>query len=157
MVSIGHIDVLVAGALFGPRDAVNWQDHDREPFEWYFGSEKRWINSGNADEIGDMLVRECFRSVHYRYEDADEIPGPDDPYWGIPYRFVRNGANLAGAQVATTSPSGAWLAKQLDHYEYQACEHPEWAESEASALVCALRLRILKTLPGYDEAPWGVA
>ena len=114
----------------------------------YWGSEHRWVDLLNASEVGDMLVRECVRSVHYRYDDSEELPGPDDAYWTEPYRFptyVRMGPGPA-----------AWLAKQIACYEYQACEHPEWDGSEAHALCEAMRLQILRTLPGYEAAPWGI-
>jgi hypothetical protein len=48
------------------------------------------------------------------------------------------------------------VLKQIDFYEYQSCEHPEWEDSEAYQFVNALRLRWIKNLPGWYDAPWGI-
>jgi hypothetical protein len=39
-------------------------------------------------------------------------------------------------------------------YEYQACEHDGWRRSETARFCQALRLAMVRRLPGYDQAPW---
>ena len=41
-------------------------------------------------------------------------------------------------------------------YEYQSCEHPGWATSEAHDFCHALRIKMIRMLPGYADAPWEV-
>jgi len=48
------------------------------------------------------------------------------------------------------------LAKQVDCYSYQACEHPSWEESRAHAICESIRYNLLSQHPDYDEAPWGI-
>lgn len=109
------------------------------------------INAGlsrgkTADQLGDMLWRENVASVSYRYREAR----PD-----VFYRFEPNALN------------DPWsLVKQLDCYDYQSCEHPEWEDSEACAIVNDLRAHIVKSLgmpleyykdaEQWGGAPWGI-
>ena len=83
------------------------------------------------DALGRMLLRENIASVAYRY--------PDDTFDELPGSF-----------------SVVEVLKAIDCYEYQSCEHPQWKHSEAHAFCAALRRRLIGTLPGYDEAPWGI-
>lgn len=109
------------------------------------------INAGlsrgkTADQLGDMLWRENVASVSYRYREAR----PD-----VFYRFEPNALN------------DPWsLVKQLDCYDYQSCEHPEWEASEARALIENLRAHTMAALgmpltnyqetANWREAPWGI-
>lgn len=91
-----------------------------------------------AGRVGAMLLAENMRSVNFRYRE-DEIEEP--------YQFVK----LHG------TPNPLIVLKALDCYEYQACEHDDWADSEAHAFCEALRHRAIQCLPGYSDAPgWEV-
>lgn len=139
IVSTEHIHALVAAAL---------EHHRQLPFRWYpniVGSHS--LDYTNADEVGAMLLSECVRSVSYRYPDDtfETLPGPNpkthpDLYlWRRPMRM----------------PTTVEALKQIDCYEYQSCEHPEWETSSAREFCAMLRRRLVQQLPGYDEAPWG--
>ena len=43
----------------------------------------------------------------------------------------------------------AKILAAISCYEYQACEHPEWLASEAKAFCDALRMHMIRMLPGY--------
>lgn len=168
IVSKEHIDVMVKAALEGPSDnegnmlylnGTRWDD-----FYWYVDNEKRPLTAANADEIGDMLVRENVRSVNHRYSYAgripyygeegateleergdDELPGPIDKYWVESYHYTDPGFR----------PTVAEIVKTIGCFEYQSCEHDEWKNSEAFIFCRELREAALAVMPGKAEAPWG--
>jgi hypothetical protein len=91
------------------------------------------------DEAGRMLWRENLNSAKYRYpNDKDgERPGPCD--------FRDSDVDT---YTWTESPVlvGAALHTAIRGYSYQACEHPEWEDSEAKRL-----LDKLDAATGSDE------
>ena len=54
------------------------------------------------------------------------------------------------------SPEPRFVFKQIDCYEYQACEHTDWRNSVARAFCDALRVRYASRVTEYKEAPWGL-
>ena len=48
------------------------------------------------------------------------------------------------------------LAKQVDCYSYQSCEHDGWETSRAYKMCEAIKYNLLHNHPDYDSAPWGV-
>lgn len=96
-----------------------------------------FVPASEATATGRMLWEECRRSVAHRYpNDADgEWPGPVDftTQSITDYRFEGVEAPLDDAVIA----------KNIDCYEYQSCEHgDEWRASEAKRLTHALALKI---------------
>ena len=126
--------------------------HDNMPsFTWYHNGERQELTSDNGDEVGQMLLDECVKSVSDRYSDCGitELPGPNDAYWVIPYQH-----NLHVTQKVNEK----WVAqvfKSINCYEYQSCEHPEWRTSSAVVFVDTLRKRACRMLPSYEKAEWG--
>ena len=90
-----------------------------------------------AHRVGAMLWNENMRSVDHRYSEANDREV---------YRF-------APARVTDLVA----VLKTIDCYEYQSCEHDEWPASEAFTFCQALRRAVIHCLPGYDDAPWGIA
>ncbi|MGW6332147.1 hypothetical protein [Nocardia rhamnosiphila] len=80
--------------------------------------------------LGQLLWDENVRSVDHRYQETN----PRD-------RYV----------LHTTEGDLDPLAvlKAIDCYQYQACEHPEWADSNASAWMTQLRDAIYTAVPRY--------
>lgn len=144
---------------------------------WYHEDQRHELTLANADAVGAMLWGENARSVGYRYsydgrvgyygpegaaeleaDHGEDLPGRyvdvevapgvtiDMPEWAEPYAYKRYGNALKPVVVL----------KAIDCYEYQSCEHDEWAESEAHAFCHALRKRMIHSLPGYEDAPWGL-
>lgn len=98
--------------------------------------------------VGQMLWNENVRSVSHRYpnEPTSDLPGPCEEIYTIDESdFDR--------PLLTVDP--VQVLKSCDCYEYQACEHPEWGESEAKRYIDGLRKRAWQSFPGYEDAEWG--
>ena len=48
------------------------------------------------------------------------------------------------------------LAKQVDCYAYQSCEHDGWEKSQAHEMCESIKYHLLNNHPDYDAAPWGI-
>ena len=48
------------------------------------------------------------------------------------------------------------LAKQVDCYAYQSCEHDGWETSRAYKMCEAIKYSLLNNHPDYEDAPWGI-
>ena len=154
-VSNTHIDALVSAALQAvpPDGGIRWYHQtpaDEIPrtmpgemlpgHEDYIASLERThreVTLDNAGTWGAALLAENRRSVNHRY-DEDEIEAP--------YVFT---------QIHGTFNPVAIL-KAVSCYEYQSCEHPGWAASEAYDFCQALRARMIRQLAGYRDAAWEV-
>lgn len=120
-----HINVMMSRTA--PRYPGDGFSYSWEGQRYYFG--------GHTQEIGQKLVDENFRSVNYRYDEAEE-----------PYTFLNVVLRRAYAPVE--------VIKACDSYYYQTCETPGWEETDAWAIVHTLRKRAIRQLEGYDEAAW---
>jgi len=123
-----EIDLLVSQAITGP--TVNH-------FYW----NGRPMLDSDMDEIGRMLIAENHASISYAYspEPASELGvGPIGYTWR--------------ATPPTIDP--VVVLKAINNYCYQSCEHPGWADSDARKFCDLLRDKTIRSLPGYDEAPW---
>jgi hypothetical protein len=159
IVDRAHIDALVELALCGPRDwprrasAGAWP-----PFYWHADDPQTGIvvthelTSETCGEAGSMLIRECIASVACDYPDLlwPELPGPDPNPDPEEYVFP-----LDRALSGVTRPTAVEGLKILDCYECQSCGHAGWRDSSAQRFCDVLRSRLIRALPGYEEAPWG--
>jgi len=136
VVSKEHINAMILAGL-----AVRYI-----PLGWYHNGEHHQLTSHNADEIGQMLLDENVASVAYRYQDdsLSQLPGKTNAEWLLPFEW----------HPFAKKPTALEAIKLVNCYEYQACEHPEWEQSEAKAFCKALRDNLIPQLPGYDKAPW---
>ncbi len=158
MVGKAHIDALVIAALeqrrcdFGP---LSWfirdlaEDEKAGAYEagepW--GPEttalarelRREATRDQADRIGQMLMRENRLSVNHRYAESEV----EDIY-------------VFDRTLASVSVDPVVILKAIACLEYQSCEHPGWKASEAYFFCQALRHRMIRRIPGYEEAPWEI-
>ena len=112
---------------------------------------RRKLGYDNATEVGQMLLCENVRSLNYRYDldqgDQDKAKELID-YTLMVEEYVY--------------PPGGWVYRltagdvygAVTNFEYQACEHPEWEDSEAHSFCLNLQHRLLKGL--CKDAPWGI-
>lgn len=176
VVSKQHIDALVSVAIHGPSDSASqWREfswarscEEYEPNpQWAPGytTDTRWVklataglselakteNEVTADEFGFILWAENVASVRYRYpgEDIDTLPGT---YAEDGRHEVSHGYSYSPSR--RTRPTTVEAFKLLNCLDYQSCEHPEWRESEAFAILAALKDALVYCLPGYSEAAW---
>ena len=101
-------------------------------FSYYWNGERHY----GTNNLAQILVNENYRSVNSRYSESDK-PHKFQPQNIRPYTPVEILSLLAG-------------------YEYQACETNDWKDSQASAIIEALRSNAIRRLPGYENAPWTV-
>lgn len=150
VVGFDHIDALVTAA-----ESVDTRRHD-SGMSWYHEDERHelgYMDTTTATEVGRMLIAENVASVCHRYEDCepggDMLPGSvgeTDPEF---YTFTSvNSYELPPETMAVT------VLSLIICYEYQSCEHPGWKTSEAKTFCEALRGKMIRNLPGYDDAPW---
>lgn len=128
IVDNAHINaILNAIAPYHPGDSATYQWQGR-----------LYHMAGDTQRLGQVLTDENYRSVNYRYQEQTEAR-----------RFQHVMLNRSFSPIEIVS---------LCHgYIYQACEHPEWQESEARAIVRALRERSIRRVEGYADAPWTIS
>ncbi len=179
MVDKDHVDFLVQSALAGATDSRRWQSSHERHFSYYSHARNVRVYVAEHDEphtdthsetispsmLGQLLADTNAESINARYpdtvDDPSAMPGPRDHYWE-PYVFepIDTGRQVfsisAGLQIAVQPVANtATVAAQLNHYEYQACEHADWRESDGFAFCEAMRDRLLRRLPGAEQASWG--
>lgn len=122
-----------------------WAGHDRfrrpgHNLTWAFDNPTRvhQLTEDNMTEVGQMLVDANTASVNYRYHRRS-----------TPYEYLYQRPHL-------TSWSLVEVIKTLECYEYQSCERRDWRTSEAYAFCRALQTQLGHTIPGWDNAPWGI-
>jgi hypothetical protein len=186
VVSKAHIDFLVQAALAGPSDGVEWNREPEPKFSWCHDDQLHRLElvAEVGDELppaipglhpiervppsvlGQRLLDECVASVHGRYPDTSpdegDLPGPIDAYYMGPYiwePYLQSETRLIAPGMPRVIPppaSTVVIAKQIANYEYQSCEHDGWTQSEAHAFCRALAESLLRSLPGWEAAPWGI-
>lgn len=132
-----HIEYLVNAAMPPALDCLGSAGY-------YHGTERHVIRD-ESTRIGQMLWDENIKSVLHRYT-REAMPGPineDSQYTHKPNTFWQ--MPVEPVQVI----------KACHCYRYQACEHPEYYESEAEAFISWLIDKACMALPGYDDAKWG--
>ena len=143
-----HIDALVTAALRLPHPGsqMRWLDPGAPEETDYqrgevwgstalasYRTRVRYMTRENATAVGRMLLFENMRSVSHRYDEPLELPD---------YDYTTYGLTLTPVQILMA----------LSGFEYQACEHPGWENSEAHAFCEALQREAIRALPGYDDA-----
>ena len=156
IVSKQHIDYLVQAAEVYSREfGISYHKSEERSKQYRKGaitSRAAWntpeVTLGSNDDLGAMLWLENLQSVSERYpEDGDgERPGPVglSTVTMLSYTYAMPKKLLTPVQAL----------KALACYEYQACEHSEWKQSEAKDFCDGLRSALISALPGYEEAEW---
>jgi hypothetical protein len=149
MVGSLHIDALLSAGMhraytrYGPLSWFTVDPDTRPDFDTYEeGSRwreahRRQLTRHTANDVGAVLLDENQDSVNYRYNDDEleeiyqfkDVPGYPDP------RVV---------------------LQAIKCYEYQACEHPGWATSEAKRFCEALQSKAINILTEDIEGAWEV-
>jgi hypothetical protein len=104
---------------------------------YYWNKGREVINADNANEIAQKLYQENVKSVNYRYKEGSNASP-------MAYRFF------------LTVPNAIGMIKLAQCLDYQSCETPEWADSEAKAILQAIIEDCIPALPGYNEAKWAI-
>jgi hypothetical protein len=93
--------------------------------------------------VVEILKRQNVRSVAYRYSEAEE-----DSSITFQYEYLRSPLEKPTLAVEVLS--------LLACYDYQACETPDYRDTEACRIVERIRAQAIRNLPGYDKAPWSI-
>lgn len=107
----------------------------------YYFNQRTSIDLFNATEIGQKLLDENTRSVNYRYNEEDTAERYAYKQWVRPLAAVA-------------------VIKAIDCLDYQCCETDDWRQTEAFAILQAIKEAAVENLPGYkaayEAAPWGI-
>lgn len=161
LVSEQHIDLIVAFASTpraryagdaGPRlplppraYGLDFGSHNANPCGfWGEALPSEFSPCTHRNQLGQGLWRANWDSLEARYRDrAGDLFG--------------NGAELALYRAKPVARIDVVnVLKQLDCFDYQACEVSDYAGSWAAEVTRILRKEAIRRLPGYDDAPWGV-
>lgn len=139
IVSKAHIDVLVAGLIEagGYRHRETWVP----------------VTEENASEVGLMLWRENHKSINYRYSARQRTPAYT---FELPKEYASVGPDKFRAGHMAIMVEPGVLAKQVSCYNSQTCEQAAYYRSRAYSCVCSISENLIRQVPGYNEAEWGV-
>jgi hypothetical protein len=113
------------------------------------------VRGFSPDDMAREMMSRNIHAIDYRYPGVEERdrPGPT----GMTDKELISEACRWALCYAINIPENVaplTIAKLVDGYEYQACEHPEWDTCTARDWVNKIRVEVLSMLPGYDRAPW---
>jgi hypothetical protein len=120
----------------------------------FFDADKRyapekWANKTPQD-LCALLEHANRVSVNHRYRHSDGIPAVSV------VEFVWTKKDDAAAPV-----SALVAFKLIQCLDYQSCETDDWRDSEACAFLDWLQSKaaaaVIRALPAYDAAPWGIS
>lgn len=96
-----------------------------------------------ASVYADMLFNENVRSVQCRY--------PQDKRSDYPLHLFVNARDAAGRLAHVPAIS---ILKMCDCLEYQSCETDDYEQTTAYRLLDNIRRHAIRSLPGYEAAPY---
>lgn len=142
LVSKKHIDVLVAARHPSKPGAENLPRPSKDAWSGTI------FDHMNDNALGQMLWDENQKSIDARYSGsrAEVREGV-----GVGSKLPRYRFNMPSVKL-----SHVVVLKAIHCYEYQASEHDGWASSKAKEYCDELSKILVRSLPGYDEAPWGI-
>ena len=124
IVADAHIDALISYAI-------------KTNVSFYFENGRTDITRNSANDIGQILLDENYRSVNHRYRGEEG----DAPRYKI-------------KPHAVLEP--VVILKLINCLDYQSCETDDWKASKAYAVLDAIKDQAIRNLPGYEAAPWGI-
>jgi len=115
------------------------------------GKDYRYGGDFDPVDLGKLLWLENVRSVTKRYNlDTSPARNRQDEH----AEYVD--AILAYRFKPYTGLKPGPVAKLAACYDYQSCEHAEWATSIAKDIIARLNDKLVTFLPGYEDGPWGI-
>src|SRR3954469_4524849 len=116
-----------------------------------------WIRSDFADELGRALWLANAESILARYPATEEQPGDGRTRYPDMWPDGENFASVLAYRHALVERPVVELIKALHHFDYQASEPEGYAASWCNKFVEGLERILVRSLPGYDAAPFGIA
>jgi hypothetical protein len=93
----------------------------------------------DLNDVGQLLWAQNVKSVNYRYNETDTAET---------YHFED--------QLFDYDRNPVVIIKAVQCWQYQSCEDPDHASSEAWEWSNAILGSAISRLPGYNDAPWGI-
>jgi len=128
IVTAAHINAIVTAAT---------KTSDGRGVSYYFKGDTTYINAETAEFIARTLYIENVRSVNYRYNERTRFNG---------FAF----------ELDTVKRSPIAIIKLVNSLEYQSCERPDFAKSEAKAILTAISTAMVRQIDGYNGAAWTI-
>jgi hypothetical protein len=116
-----------------------------------------WIRDDFADELGRALWLANADSIIARYPSTEEQPGDGLTRYPDQWPDGETFASVLAYRHALVERPIVELIKALHHFDYQACEPDDYAGSWCSKFVEGLEAILVRALPGYEAAPYGIA
>lgn len=119
----------------------------------YYIAQSQVHRNKTATDVAEILARANLASVSYRYEDLSDPDKAAEGFLGM----------TADAYVTECKRQALWHPKPISNVaaykmaqclDYQSCEVPNWLGSEAERLIDGIKDTAVRSMPGYDEAPW---
>jgi len=114
----------------------------QEFLNYFYLDEDRHLDTHQDSDLqkaSEILVAENYRSFNYRYDETTS--SPPITFRHYPYPPPLN-----------TYLSPVEILKACDCYDYQACETPDYYQSDAAKIVDQIRHHAIANLPGWDKA-----
>jgi hypothetical protein len=140
VVSDAHLNALIATAIYGPKDA---QEHVHRGL-WHVWYDRKHAALDCADKIGQMLLAANLKSYGGHYPSEADPDG--DAKRAAAYRFPVSVEPLARIQAL----------KAIFCLEYQSDAYEDWETSDAARFLQRLRLQVIESLPGYEDAAYDI-
>lgn len=142
VVSDVHINAIIATAVYGPKDA---QEHVRRGL-WrvWIRPESNYASLNYADKIGQMLLAENLKSYGTHYPSEADPEG--DAKSAAAYRFP----------VSVEPLTRIDAFKAIRCLEYQSDTAENRLTSDTADFLQQLRLGVIESLPGYEDAKWSI-
>ena len=120
-------------------------------------------------ETAKMLQCENVRSLQFRYPDAypaeDLMRSLTSDSVNVLFGVIVDGKELTKWDLVdylrsllqhNNFYSTVYLLKQVQCYDYQACEHEGYINSQAYKIVQRCLSKLISALPDYNDIPWGI-
>lgn len=166
VVSAAHINLMVDFARSGglrspirlpyPPQAYGLSFNGYNGAGWWesAGARAKFDPMEHPDDLGRALWMANHESVRARYPDhyATDFGNAESC---ATYRAPRH-PHIFGATPLKRDAEIGHVLKQLDCFDYQACEVENYASTWAAAVTAILRADAYPRLTGYAAAPWGL-
>ena len=116
-----------------------------------------WIRADYADELGRALWLANADSIIARYPSTEEQPGDGLTRYPDQWPDGESLASVLAYRHALVERPIVELIKALHHFDYQACERDDYPTSWCSKFLEGLERLLVRALPGYEAAPFGIA
>ena len=113
-----------------------------------------YLNAGEDQDLADpttvarILMTENIKSVCHRYDEEES-----HYYW---QELTVDVTPADKTHFHTLRLTPIQLIKLIHCCTFQSSEHHDWEASLAKTILTVLEDQLIRELPGYEDAPWGI-